>query len=162
MIRTVTLNDAQAIADIYNEYIVHTCITFETAPVSPAEMADRIRTISSTYPYFVYEADGEMLGYCYAHGWKEKQAYRQTAETTVYVKKGHTGKGIGQALMQQLIDVSQKAGLHVLIACITYPNEASVRLHEKLGFKQVSRFNEVGRKFGQWLDIYDFQLVLSE
>ena len=140
MIRTVTLNDAQAIADIYNEYIVHTCITFETAPVSPAEMADRIRTISSTYPYFVYEADGEMLGYCYAHGWKEKQAYRQTAETTVYVKKG----------------------LHVLIACITYPNEASVRLHEKLGFKQVSRFNEVGRKFGQWLDIYDFQLVLSE
>lgn len=106
MIRTVTLNDAQAIADIYNEYIVHTCITFETAPVSPAEMADRIRTISSTYPYFVYEADREMLGYCYAHGWKEKQAYRQTAETTVYVKKGHTGKGIGQALMQQLIDAS--------------------------------------------------------
>ena len=102
-----------------------------------------------------------MLGYCYAHGWKKKQAYRQTAETTVYVKKGHTGKGIGQALMQQLIDASQKAGLHVLIACITYPNESSVRLHEKLGFKQVSRFNEVGRKFGQWLDIYDFQLVLS-
>lgn len=160
MIRTVTLNDAQAIADIYNEYILHTCITFETEAISTSEMTNRIRTISSAYPYFVYETNGEILGYCYAHGWKEKQAYQQTAETTVYVKSGYTHQGIGLSLMQQLIDASRKSGLHTLVACITYPNEASVRLHEKLGFRQVSRFYEVGRKFGQWLDIYDFQLIL--
>lgn len=160
MIRAVTLNDAQAIADIYNEYILHSCITFETETVSTSEMTDRIRTISSVYPYFVYETDGEILGYCYAHGWKEKQAYQQTAETTVYIKNGYGHQGIGLSLMQQLIDASRKSGLHTLIACITYPNVASVRLHEKLGFRQVSRFYEVGRKFGQWLDIYDFQLIL--
>lgn len=160
MIRTVTLNDAQAIADIYNEYVLHTCITFETEAVSTPEMAERIQTISSVYPYFVYEADGEILGYCYAHAWKEKQAYQQTAEITVYVKNGYVRQGIGLALMQQLIEASRESGLHALIACITYPNEASVRLHEKLGFRQVSRFYEVGRKFGQWLDIYDFQLIL--
>lgn len=162
MIRTVTLNDAQAITEIYNHYILHTCITFETEPVSTDEMAARIKAISFVYPYFVYESDGEILGYCYAHGWKEKQAYQQTAETTVYVKNGYAHQGIGQALMQQLIEASKASNLHVLIACITYPNEASVRLHEKLGFRQVSRFYEVGRKFGQWLDIYDFQLILTE
>lgn len=160
MIRAVTLNDAQAIADIYNEYVLHTCITFETEAVSIPEMTERIQTISSVYPYFVYETDREILGYCYAHAWKEKQAYRQTAEITVYIKKGYARQGIGLALMQQLIDASRESGLHTLIACITYPNEASVRLHERLGFRQVSRFYEVGRKFGQWLDVYDFQLIL--
>ncbi|WP_294586607.1 GNAT family N-acetyltransferase [uncultured Phocaeicola sp.] len=160
MIRTVNLNDAQAIAGIYNEYILHTCITFETEAVSASDMAQRIQTIASAYPYFVYEEDGEILGYCYAHSWKEKQSYRQTVETTVYVKRGHEHQGIGTILMQKLIEASRQAGLHVLIACITCPNEASVKLHEKLGFSQVSRFHEVGRKFGQWLDIYDFQLIL--
>lgn len=160
MIRKVTLNDAQAIAEIYNHYVQHTCITFETEPISVNEMSDRIRNISSQYPYFVYESEGEILGYCYAHGWKEKQAYRNTAETTVYVRNRCTHQGIGQALMHKLIEASRDTGLHVLIACITYPNEASARLHEKLGFRQVSRFYEVGRKFGQWLDIYDFQLIL--
>lgn len=160
MIRTVNINDAQAIASIYNEYILHTCITFETEAIDVSDMARRIKGIASAYPYFVYEEKGEILGYCYVHCWKEKQAYQQTAETTVYVKSGHGKKGIGTALMQQLIEASRQAGFHVLIACITCPNEASVKLHEKLGFSQVSRFHEVGRKFGQWLDIYDFQLIL--
>ena len=106
------------------------------------------------------EENGRVAGYCYAHAWKEKQAYSRTAETTVYLHPDSTGRGMGRQLMTALVDSCRQKGLHVLIACITVPNEASVRLHESLGFRQVSRFNEVGQKFGRWLDVYDFQLTL--
>lgn len=86
MIRKVKQEDAAAIAAIYNDYVKHTCVTFEDEEVSVAEMQKRISEISSHYPYLVYEAEnGEITGYCYAHGWKEKQAYRLTAETTIYI-----------------------------------------------------------------------------
>ena len=160
MIRKVLPEDAKNIADIYNTYIEHTTITFETSPVSEEEMRNRIRQISSHYPYFVYETDGEVVGYCYAHQWKEKEAYSNTAETTIYLKNDQCGKGIGRRLMDTLINACKEAGMHALIACITVPNEASVKLHKALGFRQVSRFYEVGYKFGRRLDIYDFERIL--
>lgn len=161
MIREVKLKDAAAIADIYNEYVKNTCVTFEEVEVSVCEMENRIRHISATYPYLVFETEnGEVAGYCYAHGWKEKQAYRLTAETTIYLAPDYQRKGIGRMLMTELIERCRKKGLHVLVACITYPNAGSERLHSELGFRQVSRFHQVGRKFGKWLDVYDFELVL--
>ena len=161
MIRPVTPADAAAIAAIYNHYVLHTTITFETAPVSEDEMRQRIAHISAHYPYLVEESGGTLTGYCYAHRWKEKEAYRLTAETTVYVAPDHHRQGTGRRLMSALLEASQQQGLHNLVACITVPNEASVRLHTSLGFRQVSRFSEVGRKFGQWLDIYDFEKLLT-
>lgn len=161
MIRKVKQEDAAAIAAIYNDHVKHTCVTFEDEEVSVAEMQKRISEISSHYLYLVYEAEnGEIAGYCYAHGWKEKQAYRLTAETTIYIAPAFQRQGIGKALMNELIVKCREAGLHVLIACITYPNPGSEKLHVGLGFQQVSRFHEVGYKFGQWLDIYDFELRL--
>lgn len=160
MIRQVELQDAKAITNIYNEYVLQSVATFDTEPVLEEEMRTRIAEISSRFPYFVYEENQEITGYCYAHTWKERSAYRYTLETTVYLSPGHTGKGIGMLLMKKLIGACRENGYRALIACITEGNEASNILHEKLGFKQVSHFKKVGLKFDRWLDVADYELLL--
>lgn len=160
MIRPVTLQDATALTAIYNEYILHSTATFEVHPIDKQEMQKRIAEISSDCPYFVYETDGKIIGYCYAHPWKIREAYSRTWETTIYIARGHEGKGAGKQLMQQLIEACRHRHIHVLIACITSENTTSRDFHAALGFKQVSSFDEVGRKFGRWLGITDYQLIL--
>jgi len=102
-----------------------------------------------------------VAGYCYAHGWKTKAAYRYTLETTVYLSPDYFGRGIGKRLMRELIEACRRNGYRALIACITAGNEASIALHTGLGFKQVSHFEQVGRKFGRWLDVVDYELLLN-
>ena len=160
MIRPVHLDDAAAIATIYADYVEHTTISFELAAPTVQQMGERIASLANTYPYLVYEEDGMILGYCYAHAWKERAAYSHTWETTVYLVPQAKGRGIGTALMQRLIADSRAAGCHVLIACITDENSPSRAFHEKLGFRKVSHFSQVGFKFGQWLDVTDYQLLL--
>ena len=110
MIRRVELKDTGDITEIYNEYVVNSIVTFETEAVSEAEMYVRISEISSHYPYFVYEVDGRVVGYCYAHAWKERAAYKYTLETAVYLSPEYSGKGIGKQLMQRLIGECRKEG----------------------------------------------------
>lgn len=160
LLRPVILADAGRIAAIYNKYIADTTITFETEPVPVEVMRGRIDSVSSAFPYFVYEYDGEVLGYCYAHLWKERVAYSKTLETTIYLAPEACHKGIGQLLMTHLIDECRRQGYHALIACITADNLPSLQFHHRLGFRQVSRFSEVGRKFDRWLDVIDLELVL--
>lgn len=160
MIREVRPEDTGSITAIYNEYVAHSVITFETEPVREEEMRSRITGIVSHFPYFVYETEGKIAGYCYAHAWKERAAYRYTLETTVYLASEYQGKGIGKQLMQTLINECRHRGYHALIACITEGNEASNSLHQKLGFKQVSHFEKVGLKFDRWLDVFDYELIL--
>ncbi len=159
-IRPVTLADTEAIISIYNYYIKETTVTFETEPITAAEMAKRIKDISASFPYFVYEKGGKILGYCYAHPWKERAAYSNTLETTVYIDKHAVRQGLGSLMVRHLIDLCRAQGYHALIACITEENEASVKMHERLGFKQVSGFKEVGKKFGRWLDVADLEYML--
>ena len=159
-VRPVRLDDAERIASIYNKYVSATTITFETEPVTTEEMRGRINSISSTFPYFVYEYDGVVLGYCYAHLWKEREAYSKTLETTVYLDPEACHQGIGNFLMVKLIENCRSCGYHALIACVTADNQSSLRFHHHLGFRQVSRFSEVGRKFGRWLDVVDLELIL--
>lgn len=161
MIRNVNATDAQAIAHIYNHYVLNTNISFETQAVTTADMLHRITSISAQYPYLVYEHEGHVVGYCYAHLWKERVAYSQTLETTIYLHPDYCGRGIGKQLMQQLIEQCRAHGFHALIACITGGNEGSIALHRALGFEQRSCFNEVGRKFGAWLDVVDLELILQ-
>ena len=160
MIRRVELQDAKAITTIYNEYVRHSVATFETEPLHEEEMRSRIAAIAARFPYFVYEEEGEIVGYCYAHPWKEKAAYAHTLETTVYLSPGQVGRGIGKLLMKRLIEECRRDGYHALVACITEANEASNALHLGLGFKQVSHFEKVGLKFGRWLDVMDYELLL--
>ena len=160
MIRNVTFNDAEAITDIYNWYVVNSTATFEIEPVGKGEMTDRIEGISAKYPYMVYEEDGQVVGYCCAHLWKQRAAYRNTLETTVYIHHEHLHKGIGRQMMEKLIADCRTAGYKALIACITEGNEGSYALHRAMGFRQVSEFKQVGQKFGQWLGVSDFELLL--
>lgn len=160
MIRSVKPDDAAEIAAIYNKYVTETTISFETEPVLASEMRERIAAISSRFPYFVCEHDGQVVGYCYAHLWKERAAYAHTFETTIYVASDCRGQSIGTKLMRHLIDACRKQGARVLIACITDGNKPSVAMHAKLGFKQVSQFEKVGMKFGQELGVTDMELLL--
>lgn len=160
MIREVRPDDAAQIAGIYNRYILETTISFETQPLSAEDMRKRIEEISSYFPYLVAENNGKLIGYCYAHPWKERAAYCKTLETTIYLASEAKGKGLGTRLMDRLIDECRNRGYHVLIACITAENEESCRFHERLGFKKVSHFEQVGQKFGRWLDVADYELIL--
>jgi len=161
MIRKVKPEDAHDIAAIYNYYIENSTITFETSYVSTEEMACRIADITEKYPYFVNEESGKVVGYCYVSSWKKKAAYNKTVESTVYIDKDFLGKGLGRALMNKLINELREKSFHAVIACITTPNPTSVKLHEELGFKHVSEFREVGYKFGKWLDVGDWELLLQ-
>jgi Sortase and related acyltransferases len=160
MIRKANPDDAYDITLIYNHYIENSTITFETSPVSTEEMANRIADITEKYPYFVYEESGKVIGYCYVSSWKKKAAYNKTVESTVYIDKDFQGKGIGRALMHKLINDLKERSFHAVIACITIPNPISVKLHEDFGFRNVSEFREVGYKFGKWLDVNDWELIL--
>ncbi|MDR0348312.1 MAG: GNAT family N-acetyltransferase [Tannerella sp.] len=161
MLRKVTVNDACSIAHIYNHYVKNTDITFEIEPVTDSEMRQRILDISARYPYIVCEESGRIAGYSYASLWKKREAYHHTVESTVYLHPSFQGKGIGTLLMHELLNELKKIQIHAVVACITLPNPDSIKLHEKLGFRQVSVFREVGYKFGRWLDITDWELLLT-
>lgn len=152
-IRPYEQKDTEKICGIYNYYISNTVITFEETPLTPAAMASRIAAYTKEYPWLVCEVEGEVVGYAYATKWKERAAYKHTQEVTIYLENGLTRKGYGKALYAALFDELKKLNCHVALACIAVPNENSEQLHEFFGFKKVAHFSEVGRKFGQWLDV---------
>jgi L-amino acid N-acyltransferase YncA len=160
IVRACAPTDVAQICDIYNHYIERTVITFEETPVALDEMQARVATVTQRYPWLVaVDAQGQVLGYAYASAWKTRAAYRHTAETTVYVRDGRVGQGCGKALYAALLARLDAQGCHVALGCIALPNAASVRLHEHFGFAKVAHFNEVGRKFEQWLDVGYWQRV---
>ncbi len=162
-IRKATLEDAKGICDIYNFYVEDTAITFETAAVSEADMQQRIKSfLDEGFPYYVGEINGKIAGYCYLHNWNNRCAYSSTKEITIYLDKDLQGKGLGTILYQHLFKEIYKDGIHTLIAGICIPNESSVRLHEKFGFKQASHMKEIGWKFDQWRDVGHWQLVIKQ
>ena len=160
MIRTAKPEDAEQIAEIYNYYILNTTVTFEKTPVSYEEMRSRVENTMVKYPWLVVEIENRIEGYAYATDWKPRWAYRHSVETTVYLKHGQSGKGYGTMLYTQLIADLKKLKVHTMIGGIAQPNEASIVLHEKLGFVKVAHFKEVGYKFDEWVDVAYWQLVL--
>ena len=160
-IQNVAASDAEAMAGIYTYFVTETIITFEEVCVSSSEMRRRIERVrSDALPWFVAEQSGEIAGYAYASKWKERSAYRFCVEVTVYVKPGLEGKGIGSKLFSRLLDDLRHRGVHVAIGVIALPNQASIALHEKFGFRKAAHFKEVGFKFNQWIDVGDWQLIL--
>jgi len=161
MIRNVSLDDARAICNIYNYYILNSISTFELQPVSVEEIVKRIKRVKVKYPWIVYENDSEILGYAYADEWKTRKAYAHTVESTVYLKDGESGRGIGNKLYKFLLDELKKLDIHAVIGGISLPNDASIKLHEKLGFEKIARFKEVGNKFNKWIDVGYWQLIIK-
>ena len=152
-VRACTPADIPAICDIYNHYIANTVITFEESPISVVEMQKRVETTLQLFPWLVYEENEKIIGYAYASKWKDRSAYKHTAEVTVYLHPEHCGKGLGSILYVALIEQLANKNIHALLACIATPNAASERIHEQFGFRQVAHFREVGFKFGRWLDV---------
>ena len=161
MLRPVAPSDAQALADIYNPYIRDTIITFEEEPVTAEEMASRIAKVTGAYPWLVWEEDGVVAGYAYGSSWRSRHAFRFSVETTIYLASQHQGRGIGTQLYQALLAALAARGFHSALGCLGLPNESSVRLHEKLGFRKVGHMQDAGWKFGAWVAVGFWERILS-
>jgi L-amino acid N-acyltransferase YncA len=160
-IRTATASDAEQICSIYNHYVLNTTISFEQESVNSKDMRQRIKEHIAALPWLVWDEMGTVRGFCFVSKWKGRDAYRYSVESSVYLDPGSTGKGIGTRLYDALFHELRQRGLHVVIGGIALPNEPSVALHEKMGFRKVAHFEQVGWKFNRWIDVGYWQLFLS-
>ena len=161
-IRKATSEDAQAILDIYKPYVENSAITFEYEVPSVEEFKGRIKTISKEYPYYVAVEKGVLIGYAYASTLKDRSAYQWSCEVSVYLAKQAQGKQIGKRLYDLLEQQLLKLGIHNIYACITYPNEASIRFHEKQGFETIAHFHKCGYKLNAWWDMIWMEKMIQE
>ena len=160
-LRDATLDDAAAIAAIYQHYVLNTTISFEETPPTEAELRQRIDAVRiAGLPWLVASVDGEVAAYAYATPWRARSAYRFSVETSVYVADGKARRGLGRALYRALLERLRDANVHTVIGGIALPNHASVAIHEAMNFKKVAHFTEVGQKFGNWVDVGYWQLHL--
>ncbi|MCC4598555.1 N-acetyltransferase [Xanthomonas melonis] len=161
-LRAVRDADIPAITAIYAEQIAG-CNTYEYAIPSSEQMHARMRAIvDAGYPYLVAEADGVVAGYAYASAFRTRAGYRWTVENSIYLAAGMQGRGIGKALLGELIALCEQRGYRQMIAVIgDAENRASLRLHERFGFRTVGVFTGIGRKHGRWLDGVQMQRQLG-
>ncbi|THD62589.1 GNAT family N-acetyltransferase [Phenylobacterium sp.] len=163
IIRPATEADAQALADIYGDAVLHGFGTFEEAPPGPADMDARRRTIQEQgLPYLVAEVDGQVLGFAYAGPFRPRAAYRYTLEDSVYVSPAAKGQGVGRAVLSAVIAACEALGVRQLMAVIgDSGNAGSIGLHRALGFEQTGIGRSVGFKHGRWVDIVHMQKPLN-
>jgi L-amino acid N-acyltransferase YncA len=161
LIRVAKPDDAAAVAGIYNHYVRNDIATFEEEPITAETIAARMADVASkSLPWLVAEGGDAILGYAYATSWKARSAYRFSVESTIYLAHGAMRRGVGAELYGALIAELRAHNIHVVIGGVSLPNEASARLHEKLGFKKVAQFEQVGFKFGRWIDVGYWELLL--
>ena len=152
--------DSAVLLDIYNVYI-NTPITFETVPPSEEEFARRIRDFSSFYPYLLWEENGKIGGYAYAHQLWSRAAYQWNAELSVYLHPDFTGRGIGRRLYSALLELLRLQGILTAYGIVTLPNAASEGLHRSLGFETSAVYSAAGYKCDTWLDVAWFRKDLA-
>lgn len=163
IIRTATAADAQGLAEIYNHAVENTvAILNETLVDAENRAAWVAQRQGDGFPVLVAEEDGRVIGYASYGPWRPFHGFRETVEHSVYVRDGQRGKGLGRQLMQALIDQAKSDGLHMMVAAVTAGNDASIRLHEALGFEVTARMPQVGQKFGDWLELIFLQLRLDD
>jgi L-amino acid N-acyltransferase YncA len=152
--------DAAACAAIYAPFVRDSVVSFEEAVPGADAFAARIAHLSATHPWLVEERDGVVVGFAYGSPHRERAAYRWASEVSVYVDPAHHRRGIGRALYEALLARLGEQRFHVACAGITLPNDASVRLHEALGFTLVGVYRGIGWKAGAWRDVGWWQLRL--
>ena len=160
-VRVATAADAEAVAAIYAPYVTDTAISFEETPPSAAEMRRRIADILETHPFLVYDAGLGVVGYAYATPHATRAAYRWSCNVPAYVAAGQTRRGVGRSLYAKLLEILRAQGLHAAFAGVALPNEASVGLHEAMGFRHLGTYREVGFKHGRWHDVGWWRLALA-
>jgi L-amino acid N-acyltransferase YncA len=163
-IRPATDRDLAAITAIYGHHVLHGVASFEDEPPDCAEMARRRHAILDRgLPYLVAEGAGRVLGYCYASPYRTRSAYRFTTEDSIYVDADEAGRGIGRALLSELIQRCAAQGFRQMVAVVGGSDQwPSIRLHARLGFARVGVLPAVGFKFGGWVDTVLMQRALGE
>jgi L-amino acid N-acyltransferase YncA len=156
------LRDAAACAAIYAPSVSAGVASLEERAPEPHEFTDRIRVIQRTHPWLVAEIDDRVAGYAYASRHRERASYRWAADVTVYISAAHHRRGIGRALYETLFDLLTRQGIYEACAGITLPNDASVGLHEALGFRAVGVYRDIAYKFGGWRSVGWWQKTLRE
>lgn len=166
-ITSVKLSDAPDILEIYRPYIEKTAITFECTVPTLAEFTERVGTISASRPYIAAKENGKILGYAYLSPLKSREAYRHSAETSVYIRENSRGAGLGKMLYAELERKAKDCGITNLYACIAFtgfPDETldnkSVGFHEKMGYTTVGKFHACGEKFGRLYDIVWMEKII--
>ena len=162
LIRPTHAEDATAITAIYAHHVRHGTATFDTVPRSLtatsaliAECADR------GWPFLTAERDGLVLGYAYATQFRDRPAYAFACENSIYLHPDHLGRGIGKALLTELLPAAAAAGFRQMLAVVGGDEASSIALHARLGFRPTGRMHSVGRKFGRWLDTVYLQIALG-
>lgn len=153
--------DAAACAAIYAPSVEEGVTSFEERAPEPAEMAARIERTAAAHPWLIAESGGEVFGYAYACPHRERAAYRWAVDVSVYVATGQRGQGYGRSLYEALFERLRRQRFQVACAGITLPNDASVRLHEALGFVRTGVSPRIGWKAGTWHDVGWWQLELA-
>lgn len=163
IVRPATEHDADALAAIYGHAVLHGFGTFETTPPSAQEMDRRRQVILETgLPYRVAEVDGRVIGYAYASIFRPRPGYRFTAEDSVYVTPGAGGRGVGLAVLSEVLGICEAIGLRQIVAVIgDSGNAGSIALHRKLGFTDSGVIRDAGHKHGRWVDIVLMQKALN-
>jgi L-amino acid N-acyltransferase YncA len=162
-IRDAAPEDAEAVAAIYAHHVLNGTASYDLDPPAAEEIRAKIERVAAAgWPFLVAEQDGAVVGYAYATQFRDRDAYRFTAEDSIYVHPGFQGRGTGKALLQALIDRAGAFGFRQLIAVIGGAEPASIQLHAKFGFKEAGRLTAVGWKKERWLDSVYMQLELPD
>lgn len=163
-IRRGAPDDLTALNDLYNHYVRETHVTFDITPIGLEHRREWFRRFRESGPHQLFVATDAtgLLGAAWSGEFRAKEAYASSAETTIYLAPGAVGRGLGSRLYATLLDALASTELHRAYAGIAIPNPASIRLHEKLGFRAVGSFDSVGRKFGSWWSVRWFELRLDE
>jgi phosphinothricin acetyltransferase len=162
VIRLARPEDAQAMLDIYAPVVRDTFISFELEPPTVEEMRGRVEKTLATHPWLVYEHGGRLAGYSYASRHRERHAYQWSVDVSCYVHPQFRGQGIGARLYRALLGILKRQGFQCAYAGIALPNEASVRLHESVGFRRIGIYHEVGHKLGAWRDTGWYELRIGD
>ena len=161
IIRDVSESDAETIAGIYAHHVLTGTASYDLNPPSTDFHREKIRHITAAgWPFLVAEADGTLAGYAYVTQFRDRDAYRFTAEDSIYVHPDHKGRGIGKALLEALLERASAYGFRTVIAVIGGAEPASIALHAALGFREAGRLHAVGWKHERWLDSVYMQLTL--
>lgn len=161
VVRLARPDDAEALAGIYGPFVMGTPVSFEVHPPDSTEMRRRIVETLERFPWLVCDSGGEVLGYCYASAHRARSAYQWSVDTAVYIGEGSQRSGIGRALYTSLLALLATQGFFNAYAGITLPNQASVGLHEAMGFEPVGIYRRVGFKLGRWHDVSWWQRALQ-
>lgn len=168
-IRLATIEDASSIRKIYGPYVQNTAVTFEYDIPSIQEFEYRIRQTLKEYPYLVAIQNNEVVGYCYAGAFHSRQAYKHSAELSIYLRQDVRGQGIGTFLYKKIEEMLLKQNIYLLHACIAtsevideYLNDDSPTFHKKMGFQLTGRHDRCGYKFGKWYSIIWMDKLIRE